>query len=365
MTKNTNSDKVKNFDAVLKALNSSIKSESGGNLIAKLGEKPIISVETISTGSLVLDSKLGGGFPKGRIIEIFGPEASGKTSIALTAIGNVQKNGGLAAFIDFENALDPKYAKKLGVDIPNLALAQPDYAEQGLELVQQLAESKAVDIIVVDSVAALVPKIEFEGNLEDQNMATVARLLSRALKKLVKTANASGTTIIFINQIREKVGFVMGNPEITPGGKALKFFASQRIDIRRKGQIKDDKDTKRIIGNEIRFKIVKNKIAPPFEEGTTILTFSKGINKRAELIEVGPEYGVIDKPNPRSYFIGGTDERLGTSKAEALRTLEENPDIYEKLSKQLVKAIEEHLHGDNDDWDEKTEEQEEQVEQED
>jgi len=333
-----NQEKLKAFNEALKRLNASkgILSSENGNLIAKLSDRPM-NVETISTGSLVLDSILGGGLGKGRIIEIYGKESSGKTSIALTAIANVQKEGGTAAFIDFENALDPKYARKLGVDIDNLAVAQPDYGEQGLELVQQLAESGVVDIIVVDSVAAIVPKQEMEGDLDQNSIGLVARLLSRTLKKLVSTANRTRTTIVLINQTRVAIGGYspVGVPEDTTGGKALKFYSSQRVSVNRRGQIKEGKD---VIGNEVRFKVVKNKIAPPFGEGITVLTFNKGINQAAEAIETGPDLGVIEKPNVRTYVEVETGEILGKSKAEAIEYLENNPKALARIAKKM-KAV--------------------------
>jgi recombination protein RecA len=342
MAKTTkNNNRAESFEAALKAINSKFANDLDDNLIAKLSEKPR-DVEVISSGSLVLDSILGGGFPKGRIIEIYGPESSGKTSIALTAAGYVQAQGGNVAFIDLENALDPKYAAKLGVDVKNLAVAQPSYAEQALDLVDALAETGTVDLIIVDSVAALVPLSELEGSMENQTMALVARILSKALRKLVGTANRTGTTVIFINQIREKVGFVLGNPETTTGGKALKFFASQRIDIRRKEQIKEGKN---VIGNKVRLKIVKNKIAPPFLEGFTVLTFNKGINKQAEMVEVGPDYGVIKRPNTRTYVVADTDEVIGTSKATAIERLESDPELFEHLQKLLKENIEKAIDG--------------------
>lgn len=330
-----NAEKLKAFNEALKKISGEkglLQSESG-NLISKLSDRPL-NVETISTGSLVLDSILGGGLARGRVIEIYGKESSGKTSIALTAVANVQREGGTAVFVDLENALDPKYAKKLGVDTDNLAVSQPDHAEQALELVQRLAESGVVDIIVVDSVAALVPRQEMEGDLDQNSIGLVARLLSRSLKKLVSTANRTRTTIILINQTRVAIGGYspVGVPEDTTGGKALKFYASQRVSVNRRGQIKEGKD---VIGNEVRFKVVKNKIAPPFGEGITVLTFNRGINQAAEAIEVGPELGVIEKPNNRTYIEKETGELLGKSKAEAIETLEKNPAMLSRVAKAM------------------------------
>lgn len=331
-----NADKLAAFDEVLKGINSQFKSETGGKIIAKLGDKPNIQVKTISTGSLVLDSILGGGFPEGRIIEIYGPEASGKTSIALTAAGNVQRDGGTVAFIDLEHALDPNYAKKLGVDVSNLALAQPDYAEQALDMVESLAATGVVDLIIVDSVAALVPKSELEGTMEDHGMAVVARMLSKALRRLVGTASKNKTTVIFINQIREKVGFVMGNPEATTGGKALKFYASQRIRISRTGEVKEGKIA---IGNTVKMKVQKNKINRPFLDGTTVLTYNRGINRPAEMIEVGATFGILERPNSRTYIEAETGETIGTSKASAIEAIEKDPKLFARLSKALATSI--------------------------
>lgn len=331
--------KQKAFDEALKVMNKKFTSATG-QMIAKLGDRPL-NVETISTGSVVLDSIAGGGLPKGRIIEIFGPEASGKTSIALTAAANVQREGGTVVFVDAENALDPKYAGKLGVNTNNLAVSQPDYAEQALELIDSLASSGVVDLIILDSVAALVPKAELEGELEQATMGLVARLMSRSLKKLANAANKTGTTVIFINQTREKIGVMYGNPETTPGGNALKFTASMRIRVARRKQVKEGKD---IIGNEVHMKIIKNKIAPPFGEGETILTFNKGINRAAEMIEVGDKYGVITKPNNRSYIETETGETISThSKAEALAVLEKDPEMMTRLTAALKASISDDL----------------------
>lgn len=336
VTKSTNVAKLKAFDEAIKRINANTKSETG-MLIAKLGDKPQL-VETISTGSLVLDSIIGGGLAKGRVIEIYGAESSGKTTIALTAAASVQAQGGTVAFIDFENALDPRYAAKLGVDVPNMALSQPDYAEQGLQLVDDLAASATVDLIIVDSVAALVPKVELEGDMEQQTIGLVARLLSRSLKKLVSTANRSKTTIIYINQTRVAIGGYspVGTPMDTTGGKALKFYSSQRIEVKRGQQIKEGST---VIGSIIKFNVKKNKIAPPFMTGESVITFNKGINKAAEMIEVGPAYGVVEKPNNRTYIEAATGTILGKSKAEALETIEKDPKLYSRLAKHLQEVI--------------------------
>lgn len=340
--KPTNEAKLKAFEDALKHINSNMKSETG-QLIARMGDAPPL-VETISTGSLVLDSITGGGFPKGRIIELFGAESSGKTTFALTAAAHVQAQGGTVAFIDFENALDPRYAAKLGVDVPNMALSQPDYAEQGLQLVENLAASGVVDLIIVDSVAALVPKAELEGDMESQTIGLVARLLSRALKKLVSTANRTKTTIILINQTRVAIGSFspMGTPTDTTGGKALKFYASQRIEIRKGQQIKEGKE---VLGSQTRMTVKKNKIAPPFMTGETVITFGKGINKAVEMIEVGPAFGVIEKPNNRTYVETATGEIFAKSKADAVAAIENDPKLYDRLAAHLKQVLADKIAG--------------------
>lgn len=341
--KQTNAAKLAAFDEAIKLANSKIESETG-RVIAKMGEGLSVPVETISAGSVVFDSISGGGFPRGRVIEIYGEESSGKTSLALTAVGNMQKNGGTAAFIDLENALDPVYASKLGVDIEALALSQPDYAEQALNLVHFLAQTGVVDIIVVDSVAALVPEAALNSDLEQQTIGLLARLMSKSLPRLVKHANRTGTTVIFINQTRDAIGTFspMGTPKTTPGGKALKFFASQRVEIKRLEQVKEGSD---VIGNKVRMRIVKNKIAPPFGKGETVLTFGRGINRAAELVEVGPDHGVIHKPNNRTYVDAKTGETLGTSKANAIAFLEEHDDIRVRMQQELQEAIRNDIYG--------------------
>lgn len=338
------SNKLKAFNDALAMLNKDFKTESG-TLIAKLSDRPL-NVETISTGSVVLDSILGGGIPKGRLIEIYGPEASGKTSMALTAAANVQKEGGTVAFIDLENALDPRYAAKLGVNTAELAVSQPDYGEQALDLVEKLASTGVVDLIILDSIASLVPKAELEGDMEQQSIGVVARLMSKALRRLVSTANKHKATVIFINQTRDAIGGFspFGTPQTTTGGKAMKFYASQRIEVKKRGQVKDGKDT---IGTEVKLKVVKNKIAPPFGEGITVLTFNKGINRAAEMIEVGPDYGVVGRPNNRTYTEAATGEIIATSKADAVAALENDPELLERLSVALNDAIGNDLFNEN------------------
>lgn len=329
-------DKQKLFDELIKGINGSKKyssNDASGKLLAKLSDKPL-NVDTVSSGSMVLDQILGGGLAKGRLIEIYGAESSGKTSIALTALGNVQKNGGTAVFIDAENALDPKYAAKLGVNLDELAVAQPDSAEQALNLMQDLTESGVVDCIVLDSIAALVPQAELDGDAGDHTIGLVARLLSKQLKKLIKPANQTNTTIIFINQTRDAIGSFspFGTPTTTTGGKAMKFYASQRIEIKRGQQIKSDEaGSKDVIGNEVKFKIVKNKIAPPFGTGVSVLTFNQGINIPAEIMETGVEYGIITKPNSRTYVETSTGEIFGKSRAEALDRLKEDKELLQRL----------------------------------
>lgn len=349
MTKN---DKMKQFDDLIKGINSSNKYKSNdpsGKLLAKLSDKPL-NVDTFSSGSMVLDEILGGGIAKGRLVEFYGAESSGKTSIALTTLGNVQKEGGTAVFIDVENALDPKYAAKLGVDLDNLAVAQPDSAEQALNLIQDLTESGVVDIIVLDSIAALVPQAELDGDAGDHTIGLIARLLSKQLRKLVKPANTTGTTILFINQTRDAIGQFspFGTPTTTTGGKAMKFYASQRIEIKRGQQIKSDEPgSKDIIGNEIKFKIVKNKIAPPFGTGVSVLTFNQGINIPAEIMETGVQVGIISKPNNRTYVEVETGEIFGKSKAEALERLKTDEELLNRLIEASKKKITDDLYQQN------------------
>lgn len=333
--KNENFDEMKaqklqNFDKALDLVNKMFKTEGGEPVLTKMGAKPR-KVETISSGSLVLDSLLGGGLAKGRVIEIMGPEASGKTSVALTAVGNVQREGGTAVFIDLENALDPVYAQKLGVNIPELAITQPDNAEQALDLVENLVQTGAVDIIVVDSVAALTPKAELEGEMADATVGIVAKYMAKICRKIVKPARENKCTVIFINQFRDKIGVMYGPKETTTGGKALQYTASQRVDVRRKEQIKEGKE---IIGNKVKMKVIKNKIAPPFREGETVLTYNQGINRAAEIVEVGPEVGIISVTG-RTYTEEETGNKIATSKGDAVRAIETDPELYTRLSNRL------------------------------
>lgn len=321
--------KSKAFDSLLKDINKKFDQKTG-TVIAKLKDRPI-NIETISTGSLLLDLALGGGFAKGRVIEIYGPEASGKTSFSLTAAGEVQKDGGNAVLLDLENAFDPRYAKKLGVNVEDLAVVQSETAERSLQIVKVLAESGIVDLIIVDSIAALIPEKEAAGEIGDQNIGLRARLLSSALPQLAKVANESNTTIIFINQTREKVGVLYGSPETTTGGKAMGFYASQRVRVSRLSKKITDKDGN-ISGNLVKFKVIKNKIAPPFKEGETILTFGFGVDKVGEVFKAGVELGAIDRPTPRKYIEVETGEVIGNSRAEAEERVMNDPDLVQRLS---------------------------------
>lgn len=341
-----NAEKLKKFQEAIKSIDKNIsKQYDTDGSITIFGDDPK-DVEVISSGSIVLDDLLGGGLAKGRVIEIFGPEASGKTSLALTAIGNVQKEGGTAAFIDLENALDPRYAGVLGVDMDNLAISQPTTGEEALDMLEELVRSAAVDIIALDSIAALVPKAELEGTMEDQQMGTTAKLLGKGLRRILKPARENNCTVILINQLREKVGFFMGSPEVTPGGKAPKYFASQRIDIRRIGQVTEP-GSKSPIGTEVKIKIIKNKVAPPFREGKTVLTFAQGISKAAELVEIGPKVGAIYMPTTRSWNHPVTHEKFAGSKAEALEALQTD----EQLFNDIVQYFSEIMAGQHDDED--------------
>jgi len=315
------------------ALNSAlsqIEKQFGAGSIMKLGEQTHLNVETIPTGSLSLDVALGaGGFPRGRIVEIYGPESSGKTSLALSAIASAQKRGGLGALVDAEHAFDPVYAGKLGVDLNNLLISQPDTGEQALEIVETLVRSNAVDVIVVDSVAALVPRAEIEGEMGDAMVGVQARLMSQALRKLTGAVSKSKATLIFINQIRMKIGVMFGNPETTSGGNALKFYASVRLDIRRSEQIKDGEDP---IGNRVRVKIVKNKVAPPFRTAEFDLMFDSGISKEGDLLDLGVKAGIVEKSG--SWFQYG-DQKLGQGREAAKAFLKGDTKLATQLEKQI------------------------------
>ncbi|QJX80704.1 recombinase RecA [Priestia megaterium] len=310
-----------------------IEKQFGKGSVIKMGEGTHTKVEASSSGSLGLDIALGiNGYPKGRIMEVYGPESSGKTTVSLHAIAEVQKNGGRAAFIDAEHALDPVYARKLGVDIDELLLSQPDTGEQALEIAEALVRSGAVDIIVVDSVAALVPQKEIEGEMGDSHVGLQARLMSQALRKLSGAINKSKTIAIFINQIREKVGVMFGNPETTPGGRALKFYSSVRLEVRRAEQLKLGND---IVGNKTRIKVVKNKMAPPFRVAEVDIMYGEGISKEGEILDIGSELDIVQKSG--SWF-SYNEERLGQGRENAKAFLKENPEIREEIRKAIVEV---------------------------
>lgn len=311
-----------------------IERQFGKGSIMKLGSSTIIDVPVISTGSLALDKALGiGGLPRGRVIEIYGPESSGKTTLALHAVAEAQKQGGVVAFIDAEHAIDTSYARKLGVNCDDLLVAQPDTGEQALEIADMLVRSGALDIIVIDSVAALVPRAEIEGEMGDSHMGLQARLMSQALRKLTGTISKTMTMVIFINQIRMKIGVVFGNPETTTGGNALKFYSSVRLDIRRIGSIKDGQE---IVGNRTRVRVVKNKMAPPFAEAEFDIMYGEGISQTADLIDTGVMVGIIEKSGSWYSYDG---ERLGQGRQNAQNFLKDNPDINNSISNKVKEAL--------------------------
>lgn len=327
-------DKMKSREEALEDALKSIEKIYGKGSVMKLGDRPTVDVDSIPTGSLLLDNALGiGGYPKGRIIEIFGPESSGKTTLALHAIAEAQAKGGRAAFVDAEHAIDPVYAKHLGVNVDELILSQPDNGEQALEIVELLAKSNAIDIIVVDSVAALVPQAEIEGVMSDNQVGLQARLMSKAMRKLAGVLNKSLCTVIFINQLREKVGVMYGNPETTTGGRALKFYASVRIDIRRAEVIKEGTD---IIGNTVNIKIVKNKVAPPFKTCKIDLIYGEGISRYGEILDLAVDLGFVKKSGAWYEYNG---ERMGQGRENAKDYLKTNPAIYEQLHQQVRDSI--------------------------
>lgn len=324
------SDKLKALQAAM----SKIEKDFGKGSIMKMGDQEVEHVEVIPTGSISLDHVLGvGGYPRGRIIEIYGPESSGKTTLAIHAIAEAQKRGGIAAFIDAEHAFDRFYAKELGVDIDNLYISQPDNGEQALEIADQLIRSSAIDIIVIDSVAALTPKAEIEGDMGDNKVGLQARLMSQALRKITATISKTNTTCIFINQLREKIGVMFGNPETTTGGNALKFYASVRLDIRRASVIKDGETP---IGAITRVKVVKNKVAPPFQRCEFEMAFGKGISRLGEIADLGVEYGIIKKSG--SWYSYG-ETRLGQGREGLKRVLTDNPELCEEITEKLVAAM--------------------------
>ena len=313
----------------LKLAIAQITKQFGDGSIMKLGETPKMNVELLSSGSLALDLALGGGYPKGRIIEIYGPESSGKTTLALHAIAEIQKQGGQAAFIDAEHALDPAYAKRIGVDTANLLISQPDNGEQALEICETLVRSNAVDLIVVDSVAALVPQAEIDGDMGEAQMGLQARLMSQAMRKLTGIISKSRATVIFINQIRMKIGVMFGNPETTTGGNALKFYASVRVDIRRIGQIKDGDN---IAGNRTKVKIVKNKIAAPFRTAEFDIMYNEGISKTGDVLDLGVQYGIVEKAGA---FFKYNGETLGQGREAVKRLFKEKPELMAEIEKQV------------------------------
>lgn len=321
---------------------SQIEKQFGKGSVMKLGEFKAMEIEAIPTGALSLDIALGiGGVPRGRIIEVFGPESSGKTTLALHIVAEAQKMGGEAAFIDAEHALDPAYAKKLGVDIDNLIVSQPDTGEQALEITESLVRSGALDVIVVDSVAALVPKAEIDGDMGDSHMGLQARLMSQALRKLAGAINKSKTVLIFINQLREKIGVMFGNPETTTGGRALKFYASVRMDIRRIENIKQDGEVK---GNRVRVKVIKNKVAPPFREAEFDIVYGQGISKEGNILDMAVNLDIVEKAGSWFSYNG---ERIGQGRENVKKYLKENPemleDIEEKVRENFAKAFEQSL----------------------
>jgi recombination protein RecA len=325
-TETTNKEKLK----VLQLAIDKLEKSYGKGTIMRMGDSPVEEIEAISTGSIALDIALGiGGLPKGRVIEIYGPESSGKTTLAIHAIAESQKNGGIAAFIDAEHAFDRYYAQKLGVDVENLLISQPDNGEQALEIADNLIRSGAIDIIVIDSVAALTPKSEIEGEMGDSKMGLQARLMSQALRKLTATISRTGCCCIFINQLREKIGVMFGNPETTTGGNALKFYASIRLDIRRIGQIKDGEA---IIGNRTRVKIVKNKVAPPFRTAEFDILYGEGISHTGEIVDLGVEMGIIKKSG--SWFSYG-DTKLGQGREAVRQLFQDNPELSDEIAEKI------------------------------
>ena len=323
-------DRSKALDAAL----AQIERQFGKGSVMRMGEEGRPPVDVIPTGSIALDVALGiGGLPKGRVIEVYGPESSGKTTLTLHAIANVQKAGGTAAFIDAEHALDPEYARKLGVDIDNLLVSQPDTGEQALEIADMLIRSGAIDLIVIDSVAALVPRAEIEGEMGDSHVGLQARLMSQALRKITGALHAHGTTAIFINQLREKIGVMFGSPETTTGGKALKFYASVRLDIRRIETLKDGSEP---VGNRTRVKVVKNKMAPPFKQAEFDVLFGEGISREGSLIDLGVEQGIVKKSGAWYTYEG---DQLGQGKENARQFLRDNPDLTDELDKRLKEML--------------------------
>lgn len=330
MSKEVNAEKLKALQLTMEKLDKTF----GKGSVMKLGDSPVEKVEVIPTGSVTLDLALGvNGYPKGRVIEIYGPESSGKTTLAIHAIAEVQKQGGIAAFIDAEHAFDQFYAKKLGVDIDNLLISQPDNGEQALEIADNLIRSCAVDLVIIDSVAALTPKAEIEGEMGDSQMGLQARLMSKALRKLTGSINKAGCCCIFINQLRDKIGVMFGNPETTTGGNALKFYSSIRIDIRKATQIKDGEE---VIGNRVKVKVVKNKVAPPFRKAEFDVMYGEGISKIGEIIDLGVDLNILKKSG--SWFSYG-ETRLGQGRDAIKSILADNPELTEELENKIKDAL--------------------------
>ena len=322
-------------DKALKLTLDKLDKQYGKGTVMKLGESPTVEIDVISTGSIALDAALGiGGLPRGRVVEIYGPESSGKTTLTLHAIAETQRQGGIAAFIDAEHAFDKHYAKALGVDTDELLIAQPDCGEQALDIAEHLIRSGAVDICVIDSVAALVPRSELEGEMGDSKMGLQARLMSQALRKLTGTINKTGCTCIFINQLREKIGIMFGNPETTTGGNALKFYSSVRLDIRRIGQIKSSDS---VVGNKTRVKVVKNKVAPPFQIAEFEILYGQGISKTGEILDLGVHFGHVQKSGS---WYAYQDTKLGQGKEAARQLLEDHPELAEEIEALIRKEME-------------------------
>ncbi|MBY8871107.1 recombinase RecA [Micromonospora sp. PLK6-60] len=323
-------DREKALDLAL----AQIDKQFGKGSVMRLGERPVVQTAVIPTGSIALDVALGvGGLPRGRVVEVYGPESSGKTTVALHAVANAQRAGGIAAFIDAEHALDPEYAKALGVDTDALLVSQPDTGEQALEIADMLVRSGAIDIIVIDSVAALVPRAEIEGEMGDSHVGLQARLMSQALRKITGVLNNTGTTAIFINQLREKIGVMFGSPETTTGGRALKFYASVRLDVRRIESLKDGTD---VVGNRTRVKVVKNKVAAPFKQAEFDIMYGKGISREGSLIDVGVEQAIIRKSGAWYTYDG---DQLGQGKEKAREFLRENPDVAAEIEKKILEKL--------------------------
>ncbi|WP_290774221.1 recombinase RecA [Anaerofustis sp.] len=334
-----NPDKEKALELAMR----NIESNFGKGAVMKLGDKPTVTIDAISTSSISLDAALGvGGLPRGRIIEVYGPESSGKTTVALHVVAEAQKAGGVAAFIDAEHALDPVYAEALGVNIDELIVSQPDTGEQALEITEALVRSSAIDVVVVDSVAALVPKAEIEGDMGDSHVGLQARLMSQALRKLAGAINKSNTTAIFINQLREKVGVMFGNPEVTPGGRALKFYSSVRLEVRRIDSIKSGQD---IIGNRTKVKVVKNKVAPPFKVAEFDIMYGKGISREGDIVDMAAKYGIIKKAGA---WYSYNDEKIGQGRDRAKQFLADNPETAKIIENLVLDEVLGRVHEDED-----------------